>query len=84
MITTLGDTLTIQKSGKIIYGLLDREYVEVNDISGFGPVITCLSEDAEGLKRGDFIKHGIDKYKFILEEQDGTGVSRLILEDASA
>lgn len=84
MIATLGDTLTIQKSGKIIYGLLERDYVESNDISGFGPVVTCLSEDVKGLSRGDLIKHGTDKYKFILEEPDGTGVSRLILEDANA
>lgn len=84
MITTLGDTITIASSGKIFYGILDRDYVEALEMSGFSPVITCLTEDVTGLVRGDLLKHGTDKYTFIFEEPDGTGVSRLILEDANA
>lgn len=80
MITTMGETFTIQKTGRNYFGIFDKEYVDTDQISGFSPVITCMTEDAAGLNRGDLIKYGSGLYVFILEEADGTGVSRLILE----
>ncbi len=74
----------IQKSGEIFSGILDKDYVDTGDISGFAPVITCASSDLTGLARNDLIEHGGTIYRFILEEPDGTGVSRAILEVHSA
>lgn len=80
----LGDPVVIQKNGYVFHGLLEKDYVETGDISGFSPVLTCLSSDSESLVRNDLLEIEQKLYLFILEEPDGTGVSRLILEDASA
>lgn len=77
-----GSQFVHQKSGRIFNGIIDSEYVEINEISGNAPVITCTTEDAKSFARGDVIEHGAKLYKFILSEPDGTGVSRLILQDA--
>lgn len=77
-----GDQLVIQKTGAIFNGIFDRDYIDTNEIQGFAPVITCATVDASGLQRGDVIERGKELYKFIYEEPDGTGVSRLILESA--
>ena len=75
-----GDQLIHQRLGRIFNGVLDRDYIESNDISGFAPVITCATADSEGFERGDVIERGAERYRYIYAEPDGTGVSRLILE----
>ncbi len=76
----LGDQFVIQKNGLIIEGIIENEYVEINEMSGQNPVLTCASADLVSLERGDVIEFGSKQYRFILEEPDGTGVSRAILE----
>lgn len=77
-----GDQLIIQKNGRVFNGVFERDFVDTNEIQGFAPVITCPTADATGLQRGDVIERGKERYRFVYEEPDGTGVSRLILESA--
>ena len=78
----LGEPFIIQKNNAIFSGIFEKEYVDTNEISGFKPVITCATEDAQLLSRGDIIERGNELYTFILQEPDGTGISRVILENA--
>lgn len=77
-----GDMFIIQKNGETFNGIFDNEYVSPGDISGSEPVIVCKTEDVENLQRNDVLERGSDLYTFILQEPDGTGVSRVILESA--
>lgn len=80
----LGDQFIILKNGQTFSGLLENDFIDTNQIQGYAPVVTCATADAETLARDDELEHFETgkKYKFILQEPDGTGVSRLILEAA--
>lgn len=82
LLRRLGESLIIQRTGEIFSGVFGKDYIDTNDISGFAPVITCSTADAKNLRRDDIIERGKELYKFIYEEPDGTGVSRLILQNA--
>jgi len=76
----LADEIVIRKSGEIIVGMIENDYVDIDSISGSNPVLVCATSDLYGLRRGDIIEHGSIAYVFIKDEPDGTGVSRAILE----
>lgn len=81
----LGEQFIILKNGETLNGVLENDYIETNEIQGYAPVITCATADAVTLARNDELEHfeTREKYKFILGQPDGTGVSRLILEKAA-
>lgn len=78
------DEFVITKNGQIFKGILDKEYVETNEIQGYQPLIICKTDDLNELSRGDKIERGKEVYTYILQEVDGTGLSRVIMELYSA
>jgi len=74
------DHIIVQRSGEIIHGIIEKEYIETNDISGYKPVLICQSKELENVKRGDVLELGKTLYRFINGEPDGTGVSQSMLE----
>lgn len=77
------DYFVIQRSGKVIRGIIDREYVETAGMASYEPVITCKTSDVDYLKRNDLIEYGKSVFKFIYSQPDGTGMSRLVLNIVS-
>lgn len=71
--------IVLQSSGKIISGIIDKEYVETNEMQSYQPVLTCRTEDINTLSRGDLLEDGKTIYKFIYQEADGTGISKAVL-----
>lgn len=78
------DEIVVRKNNRIINGIIDKEYIETNDMQGYNPVLTCKTLDLSSLTRGDIIERGKEIYTFIYQEPDGTGMSRVILEEVSA
>lgn len=78
-----GDHFVIQRSGKVIRGIIDRDYVETNGIAAYEPVITCKTSDVKYFERGDHIEYGKSIFKYVYSQPDGTGMSRLILNIVS-
>lgn len=74
------DHIIVQRSGEIIHGIIEKEYIETNDISGYKPVLICQSKELENVKRGDILELGKTLYRFINSEPDGTGVNQSMLE----
>lgn len=79
----LSDQFVLRKDGRVIDGILDREYIDTNDVSGYAPILVCRTDQLYNIKREDIIEHLDDVYRFIKQEPDGTGVSRVILEQAN-
>lgn len=65
-----------------IKGILDKEYVELLDIQGYAPVFTCKTSDISAVSDGDTYVIDSVTYHQIKKEQDGTGITRVILRAA--
>jgi|DEB0MinimDraft_6_1074348.scaffolds.fasta_scaffold100220_2 hypothetical protein len=74
--------IVLQGRGDIINGILEREYIESNEISGYRPIITATTKDLECLNRGDIVEVDGVLYRYIYQEPDGTGMSQAVLEFA--
>lgn len=72
----------ILENGDIFTGNFDREYLEVLDMQGRSPVLTCPTVDAARLKRNAPLEIEGAIYLFKYAEPDGTGVSIVFLEEA--
>lgn len=72
--------ISVVVSGKPIMALFDHEYVEVGQINGTHPVLTCRTSDLIHVSRGNIVHIDGDNYLIAVVESDGTGVSRVVLE----
>ena len=68
--------------GGNILGVFDHEYVDGVDVEGRQPLLTSATADvvALGLRKGSLVTVGGETYRVRRHEPDGTGMSRLILE----
>lgn len=67
-------------NGNNVTGILDKEYVSVNGIESNKPVFVCSSADASPYSRGDVVIADGTTYSLVTKEQDGTGMTMVILE----
>ena len=68
-----------------VNGIFDLEYVDIDlggiPIAGLKAVFTCATDDIPGGSEGDAISvRGVD-YTIMVCQPDGTGVTKLILEE---
>ena len=59
--------------------IMDKEYIENENIIGFAPVATCKTSDVETLDIEDSIVIESVTYYVVHKEQDGVGMTRVIL-----
>jgi len=64
-----------------IEGILDDEYIEDLDIAGTRPVLICRTSDVAAVAQGASVTIGTVSYKVVVARPDGTGVTRLVLEE---
>jgi len=73
--------------GATVNGILDKEYVEVSagrvDIVGYKPTFTCATSDVSDVDNGTMVSISGESEIFTIAhiENDGTGVSKVILEE---
>ena len=63
-----------------INGILDNEYIEINEVSTLSPVLVVKTADVSTAVEGDAITVDDVSYKIITKESDGTGMTRCILQ----
>lgn len=61
------------------YGILDNEYIETYNSTGFKPVFTCATTDVASYGQGDTLTINSVNYRIDEKEADGTGVTRLLM-----
>ena len=78
------DTHVSSKSVRL-NGILDKAYIETNNIEGYRPVVTFSSADILGVAHGAMVRSDPDgtytDYKVVVIEPDGTGLTTLILQE---
>ncbi len=82
MLEDFGTIITLLDGNKIT-GIFDNAYQSFGDgieLSGVSPAILCQTKEVEHLKNGDKIKLNCLDYIIRDDEQDGTGLTRLILK----
>lgn len=70
-----------------VKGIFDKEFVAVGDggqvdIAATDPVFQCKTSDITAARGGTLVINSVT-YNIVVDKPDGTGVSMLILEDAS-
>jgi hypothetical protein len=69
-----------------VNGILHREFVDVTTqrgvINGYRPTFDCAAADLPEIERGDTVTIGGDEYEYVMQEPDGTGLTKLILKEA--
>ncbi|MBT4292877.1 hypothetical protein HOD41_09325 [bacterium] len=84
MLGDFGQTVTVSKDDfdrDLITAIYDEDYVESLDIAGVRPLLHCRSTDVADVIQGDDVEvAGVD-YLVAKVQQDGTGVTILILEE---
>lgn len=67
-----------------IKGIFDNEYFEIagqdNPARSSQPTLVCKSSDVNSAERNSMVERGIDVYKVVGVEPDGTGITLLLLE----
>lgn len=67
---------------QIITAVFDRPYASALDVQGFSPSLTCKTADTTDMRRGTRIDIDGTTWRVVLLEPDGTGVTRVQLEQA--
>jgi hypothetical protein len=65
-------------NGVEIIGILDKEYIETSLTQGYAPIL--LVKERDDFAHGDSITVGEDVYTIREYHQDGTGMTKLVLE----
>ena len=75
----LADTATVGSSS--IYGIFNREFVEVQNVEGYYPTFLLSDTDAASItKNSTVLTISSVNYTAISKRPDGTGTTLLILE----
>lgn len=66
----------------VVRGILDREYVEIGDVSTHAPVLTVKTSDIENLELivGDTLEIDLQAYVIVDFQPDGTGITKMVLQ----
>jgi hypothetical protein len=75
--------VTAAVAGVSVYGLFDRPHAEDIEVSGYSPALYCKTSDVSAAVEGDAVTVNGTDYTVIGIEDDGTGVTKLILREAS-
>lgn len=67
--------------GVTVDGIFDNAYGDALGMAGSVPVLSCASDDI-GAARGDTVTIGATSYTITNVEPDGTGMTRLMLQEA--
>ena len=67
--------------GVPVTGIFYREYVEVQNIAGERPVLVCRTADVAVAAQYDAVVVSGTSYRIRAKEHDGTGVTKLVLEE---
>lgn len=73
--------VTATIDGSSVDGIFDHEFVEAAGFSGERPVFLCRTSDVSGVSEGVTVTVNSTSYTLRVIESDGTGFSRLILEE---
>lgn len=73
--------VTATVDGSSVNGIFGNAFVLVDFIESDKPVFDCASADIVGVVHGDTVTIGSDTYKVRGIQPDGTGMTRLILEE---
>lgn len=68
--------------GETVYVILDKEYIEVGGVNTFAPMVTCLTADIPNAAEGTTVITGGVTYYVIGRQDDGLGMTQLVLEKA--
>lgn len=78
-------TVTINGTGSSIKVIINKEYFAIPgesvDVTGFQPMVHCRSQDITGIDTDDTLTVGSVTYNITEIQDDGTGVTVLILQD---
>lgn len=78
-------TVTINGTGSSIKVIINKEYFAIPgesvDVTGFQPMVHCRSQDITGIDTDDTLTVGGVTYNITEIQDDGTGVTVLILQD---
>lgn len=70
-------------SGSSVNGIFRHEYMEIMDVAGERPTFTCRTADVSAVAVGAAATINSTSYRVRIIQPDGTGVTRLILEESS-
>ena len=68
--------------GQNVNGILDREFVMVLDMEAEHPTFTCRAADVSNAAHGDAITVNSTAYTVVGLQPDGTGITKLILQES--
>jgi len=66
--------------GVSVQGIFESEYIEVGGVSTLVPAFTCPTASVANKSEGATVVVDGVNYRLIVKEQDGTGLSRLLLQ----
>lgn len=90
LLKSLGELVTLN-NGQVdwdIYGVLEREFVAVDEVEGYRPILTVRTSDISGhatqnVGRGTLVARADGScFNVVGNQPDGTGLTNLILEEA--
>lgn len=65
-----------------VSGILDRQFVTVNDVDGYHPVFMCATADVSAVAKGAACAISGVNYIVVSNQPDGTGVTNIVLREA--
>lgn len=78
MLADFGEVVTVD--GANVTAIIDREYIESLDVQGYRPVLYVRTVDITGADEGDAVVAGGVNYTVAVIQNDGTGMSQIVLE----
>jgi len=89
LLKSLGELATFNNGQALwdVYGVLEREFVAVDEIESYRPVFTCRTYDTEShatklVSRGTELVTDDGAFTVVGVQPDGTGMTNLILEES--
>lgn len=77
--------VTATIDGNSVTGIFDHEFVTIEDglaqVEAEKPVFTCATSDVSAIDHGDTCTVNGTNYLVVSNQPDGTGVSKLLLEE---
>ncbi len=80
---TDGFAVSATVGGGTVVGIFDHAYVEAQGVAGEVPVFLCASSSVSSVAVGDALTVNGQAYAVRAKQADGTGLTRLILEETS-
>lgn len=72
--------ITATFSGGDVLGILDRAYIETEDVAGYAPTFIAKTSDLSTVSVGDSVTIDSVVYDVAEIQPDGTGVTTLVLQ----